>query len=431
MSQTEQNQENSLILSVRKNLENFIESINCLRETYGYSVEMLEKQREKANKVHAAFISKFVTKEKEGSICVPIEKIRQFESVKKTYHRAEKAFSLIPPTYIVSLISIYDSFYAGLVRSVYQLKPGILCNCEKAFLYRDLQNFEVLSEVKACIIDDTIEGLLRDSHTKQIDWLEKVLDIKTLKQFEGWGNFIELTERRNLFVHSDGIVSSQYLSECSKWNVSVGDLSLGAKLSVDRDYFNAAYKLLYAMAIKLSVILINKLYVEAFKKDEAVRDTLIINSVYELICDELYDVAIDVSQFALGSVFKRNAIDRIYIVLNLAQSYKWSGQQDKCLQLLQSEDTTTWKYELIIIKLTLEERYDEVYDKMKSQGNNGEILKKECYREWPIFKLIRQEEEFALVFEEIFSEKLIDDSSIIEVNKPEPEIENSISITGD
>ena len=60
--------------------------------------------------------------------------------------------------------------------------------------------------LKKIVVDDTIETLFRDSHTKHFEWIESSLDIKSLKKFEQWPNFIELTERRNLFVHSDGIV---------------------------------------------------------------------------------------------------------------------------------------------------------------------------------------------------------------------------------
>ena len=66
------------------------------------------------------------------------------------------------------------------------------------------------------MIDNTIDKLLRESHTEQINWLEKALCVDTLKKFDGWADYIELTERRNLFVHSNGVVDSQYLTECKK-----------------------------------------------------------------------------------------------------------------------------------------------------------------------------------------------------------------------
>ena len=53
------------------------------------------------------------------------------------------------------------------------------------------------------------------------------------------------------------------------------------------------------------------------------------------------------------------------------------------------------------------ENYDEVYMMMKSLGSGSDILTKEAYREWPIFKEIRKQENFKNVFEMIFAEKLI------------------------
>ena len=55
----------------------------------------------------------------------------------------------------------------------------------------------------------------------------------------------------------------------------------------------------------------------------------------------------------------------------------------------------------------MEEKYDEVYTMMQSLGSCSDILTKEAYREWPIFKEIRNQEKFKNVFEMIFSEHLL------------------------
>ena len=49
---------------------------------------------------------------------------------------------------------------------------------------------------------------------------------------------------------------------------------------------------------------------------------------------------------------------------------------------------------------------EKVYEKMRLIGNNNEELTPEHYRQWPIFKEIRKEKEFAKVFKEIFDEEL-------------------------
>lgn len=321
------------------NLDNFIENINCLRESFNYSEVMLRQQKISALNAYNKFINSYLVQDENGnkSSVIPNEKLREFHKLRKKMNRAEKASELIPPTYIISLVSLFDSFLAGLVRCVYNLKQDLLLESQQSFTYREIVKYDTTREVKKLIIDNTIDKLFRDSHKEQIQWFEKAFEVNTLKKFAGWGDFIELTERRNLFVHADGIVSGQYIEECTRNDYKLENINIGRKLKADNEYFEKSFRLLYEMAIMLTQILINKLYLgrEKFSTDTSVRDNIFINNVYELICEEHFDIAINVSKFAIGDAFKRNNKDKTFIELNLAQAYKWSGNEKECKAILQ------------------------------------------------------------------------------------------------
>ena len=393
------------------NLDNFIENINCLRESFNYSEVMLRQQKISALNAYNKFINSYLVQDENGnkSSVIPNEKLREFHKLRKKMNRAEKASELIPPTYIISLVSLFDSFLAGLVRCVYNLKQDLLLESQQSFTYREIVKYDTTREVKKLIIDNTIDKLFRDSHKEQIQWFEKAFEVNTLKKFAGWGDFIELTERRNLFVHADGIVSGQYIEECARNDYKLENINIGRKLKADNEYFEKSFRLLYEMAIMLTQILINKLYLgrEKFSTDTSVRDNIFINNVYELICEEHFDIAINVSKFAIGGAFKRNNKDKTFIELNLAQAYKWSGKEKECKAILQNLDTSAMNIDLQIPKKVLEEEYDEVYSMMKNLGKGSKILTKEAYREWPIFRKIRKQKEFEDTFEIIFGEKLL------------------------
>lgn len=393
------------------NLENFIENLNCLRESFNYSEVMLRQQKISALNAYNKFINSYLVQDENGnkSSVIPNEKLREFHKLRKKMNRAEKASELIPPTYIISLVSLFDSFLAGLVRCVYNLKQDLLLESQQSFTYREIVKYDTTREVKKLIIDNTIDKLFRDSHKEQIQWFEKAFEVNTLKKFAGWGDFIELTERRNLFVHADGIVSGQYIEECTRNDYKLENINIGRKLKADNEYFEKSFRLLYEMAIMLTQILINKLYLgrEKFSTDTSVRDNIFINNVYELICEEHFDIAINVSKFAIGDAFKRNNKDKTFIELNLSQAYKWSGKEKECKAILQNLDTSAMNIDLQIPKKVLEEEYDEVYSMMKDLGKGSKILTKEAYREWPIFRDIRKQKEFEDTFEIIFGEKLL------------------------
>lgn len=398
---------NPYLQEISDNLNKFIENINCLRETYEYSERTLLSQKKEAEKHYNDFIKAFINEET-GELDIPARHFREYLKKDRKKKRAERAMTLVPPSYLVSLVSLYDLFLAGIVRLIYRIAPDKLKESNKSFTYKDLCEYKSVQEVKVLIVDETIESLLRESHVKQFDWLEKRLDISTLKKFDEWPDFVELTERRNLFVHSDGVVSQQYLDECQKQKAKLEDgVVKGSQLEVSKDYFEKAYRILYIVGIKLTQMLAHTIYKEQYPDDTSSIDGVLITNVYDLITEELYDVAISVSKFAHENKhFAHNANDKCYILLNFAQAYKWAGHADKCKELLDKEDCTVWKDELLIPKLTLENRFDEVYVKMRSVGSGSEILTPENYRQWPIFKEIRKEPEFAKVFQEIFDEDL-------------------------
>lgn len=401
---------NPFLLEIEDNLSRFLENISCLRETYEDTERTLLRQMKGAEKQFHDLIKNFPVDSESGEMDIPVKHYREFQKKERHKKRTERALSLVPQSYLVSLVSLYDQFYAGLVRLIYRIEPDKLKESNKSFCYRDLCDYSSVQEVKVEIVDETVEELLRDSHVKQFSWLATAMGISKLNDFKEWPDFVELTERRNLFVHSDGVVSQQYITVCGNEKVNMAkDVVKGCQLNVDKDYFEKAFKTLYIVGIKLTQMLCHTVYDRQYPGEYSDIDKLLINNVYELIAEEMYDVAISVSEFAHDDKIigkKHNGHDRTFILLNYAQAYKWNGQDEKCKQMLAATDCTTWKDELLIPKLALEDKFDEVYAKMRVVGNRSDILTPENYRQWPIFKEIRKEEEFGKVFKDIFGEEL-------------------------
>lgn len=399
----------SLMQNVVDNLDIFIENINCIKDTYEFSEVTLRAHLNETTGRYKAFVHSYERKDVDGCsvIEVPDAHYREWKRLLKKKTRAERAFELVPPSYFVSLVSAYDSFFGGLVRCLYSICPEKLQEEGMTFRYRDLQQFDNLSDVRKRIIDKRVEKLLRDSHVAQIDWLAGALGVGTLKAFKGWPEFVEVTERRNLFVHANGTVSAQYIDNCKNHAALDATILEGNQLTVDKAYFDKAFKILYKMAIMLSQMLLRVKYCEkAGPICISNIDKILIENVFNLIVDHHYDVAIDVSEMVLTNPkFTHNAFDRMYIVLNYAQSYKWSGNKAKCLEILGREDWSAYTNELLIPKYTLEENYIEVYKRMRELGNCNQHITISAYREWPIFQTLREQKEFGDVFAEIFGEE--------------------------
>src|SRR5271165_3113111 len=143
------------------------------------------------------------------------------------------------------LVSQSDTYLANLVRALYRVRPDIL-NCHaKTITYQELVRLGSVESVELALIESEIESLLRGSHTEQFKWLESRFDIRLRETDDKWAQLIELTERRNLFVHANARVSSQYLKVCKQNKVHLeADCRLGSQLSASSKYFQAACSIL-------------------------------------------------------------------------------------------------------------------------------------------------------------------------------------------
>ncbi|HCC8518756.1 TPA: hypothetical protein L4O18_003836, partial [Enterobacter kobei] len=148
-------------------------------------------------------------------------------------------------------------------------------------------------------------------------------------------SFIEITERRNLFVHCNGVVSSQYMKICTENNCNIGDTKLGTALFASNTYIFNAIAIISELVIKLTHVL----WLNLFKSQE---DSLpaynsLIQLSYELLKKEKYDLCISV--LPLFSETKSKSLDEItrrYLVINLAIAYKFSNEEKNVIHCFHS-----------------------------------------------------------------------------------------------
>lgn len=392
-----------------KALNSFIENINCLYETFTYSELMLKQQKRDCNK---AIQNKLVEwgidiNREEQDVKITSDQARVVNRLIRRQNRSEAAFDLIPRSYIVSLISLFDAYIGNLIRNIYTICPEKLNSSDQKISFAELVNYNSIDEAREAIIEVKIESVLRESHHDQFDFLAKELAISTLKEFENWSHFIEITQRRNLFVHSNAFVSSQYLSVCKRHKVKgIENISKGDKLDVSREYFENAFSVFYEIAVKLSQMVLRVLLE---KKNESVieeLDTILISIIFDLIAEKRFKIAIALSDFALTPKFKHTDANRIYMILNMAQAYKWNGNNEKCAEILNKEDSSAWNNELKMAKEILLDRNEEGMHLMETIGSHSNIFDKEAYRTWPIFNKIRGTEIFKETFQRVFNEHL-------------------------
>jgi hypothetical protein len=279
----------------------------------------------------------------------------------------------------------------------------LLHSADKQIALDDLLRFGSIEEAKEYVIEKEIESVLRTSHADQFTWLEKRFKITLRENLPAWQVFIELTERRNLFVHCNGIASSQYFVVCKEHSVKVDPaLKVGDELDVDTDYFTKAYECIFEIGIKLAHVLWRKV----LPGDREEADSALNNTLYELIATRKYRLAIVLGEFAVHTLKTHDSESvRRIMVINLAQSYKWAGEKQKCLDLLEEDDWSACSDDFTQALAVLKDDFARATEVMHELGTDG--LPDEAYPYWPLLKEFRKSPEFLEAYEEVFGKKFV------------------------
>lgn len=344
-------------------------------------------------------------KDDEKKLLIPDDKFKEFLELNEKVETTALAHRLLPLNFVVSFVSQFDAYLGRIIRTMFEAIPELLNNTEKTIQLSNLLEFKNIEEAKDFVIEKEVESVLRDSHLKQFKWLEGKLGITLRTDLPSFSDFIEVTERRNLFVHCNGVVSRQYIEICQENNVSgLEKIEIGQKLNADPRYYQKCYSVLFEIGVKLGQVIWRKL-----KPNELeAADAHLNNVCYELLIKGHFKLALNLLSFATDSLKKHCDKEVEYIfTINKALAHYLSDKKDKAVEILKGEDwsATSDKFKLAIA--VLKEDFNDAIELMKSIGPNNKHLNKDAYREWPLFKTFRKRVDFKEIYEDIFGEELI------------------------
>lgn len=340
---------------------------------------------------------------------------REFMSYKAAIDSANEAAAHLPQIMVIGLISSYDAFLAQMLRVIFNVHPETILTSEKTIKFSELSKFPSMEDARKTLIDREIETIVRMSHHEQFAWMEKAFDIKLKADQQLWSAFIELCERRNLLTHTGGIVSLQYLSNCQAHGIDVEGIRIGEKLQVDGDYLQSSVAVIYEIGIKLCQTFWRKFV----KSEVELADDHLNELGYDLIHGYAYSTAESLLRF--GTNLKKHANDssRRRMVVNLANTIRLQKREDEANKLLDQEDWSAIDDQFKISVAAVRNNKSEVLSLMRSIGKNSRPSA-EAYRTWPVFRGMKEDEDFMLAFEEVFEEPLIS-SKTIKVSLPPSE----------
>jgi hypothetical protein len=398
-------------------LDAFIERIDSLAEHLKLSMLVIGATSRELRKSHQEFIRRFGVpiEGNEDWVTIPPDHHTKLHRLQKRLDRIDIAVSAVPRSFVVTLVSEFDAFLSAILRTFYSLHPESLSSSQRTMTYAELTEFPSIEAAREHVLEKDIETFLRSSHTEQFDTLENKVGISLRKNLAIWPTFIELTERRNLFVHNQGVVNRLYIDNCKRAGYDCSGVSKGDTLEVSSHYFATAHETLHELGVKLAHVLWRKLMPETDDKADA---HLAGTVMYDLLVQKRYKQVRALSEFALGT-FKKVGSDyfRKALIVNRAQAFIWDGKREEGLHVLEKQDWSAAKDEFHVCVSALKGNIDETVAFMRSLGTS-ERPGKTGYREWPVFTWARKQQPFQGAFEEIFGEPL----AVVEVSERSGEV---------
>jgi hypothetical protein len=331
-------------------------------------------------------------------------------------HCHERAISavgganLLPEVMIIGLISAFDSFLASLLRVVINKHQEIVLTSQKQITFQELLDFSSIDDARSTLIDREIEAVIRKSHHEQFDWMQHHLNVKLKEGLRVWPAFIELCERRNLFTHTGGIVSNQYLKNCIEHKCNVSSVKIGQRLEVEPSYFQRAVEIIYEIGLKLCYVLWRKF--NEVETDTA--DGRFNERCMELISARSYQLAESLLSFSRTVPRLTDNIRRMMVV-NLANAIRLQERGDEARKLLDTDDWSATNDEFAICVASVRGDIDRVLELMDDLGTRFPANQ---FREWPVFRRTRGDSRFVGKFEAIYGEPFV-----LAKEKIEPKLE--------
>lgn len=401
-------------LSFEREIDNFIKHIEAQTDIFPLVMNLITSKLVQESKLVADYIKTNELKDKEEpeseddkgmKLLIPMDKINGFIELTESVDTTELALDLLPVNFIVSFVSQYDAYLGRIIKTIFNLKPELLNNSEKNLLFSELLKFNSMDEAREFVVEKEVESVLRDSHLKQFKWLENKLNMTLRKDLPSFSSFIEITERRNLFVHCNGFVSRQYLDICKENNVeNIENITIEEKLKVTPAYFGKCYSILLEIGVKLGQVIWRKLQPEQLED----ADNHLNNVCFELLKKGHRKLALNLLTFATDTLKKHHNQEIMCIfTINKALAYYLSNKKKEATKILSGHDwsATSDKFKLAVS--VLNEDFENALKIMKGIGKSSESMPKEAYQEWPLFTEFRKRDDFKETFKEIYKEDLL------------------------
>lgn len=312
----------------------------------------------------------------------------------------QAALSILHESSIQQLVNAWEKLIADILNWYYQHNQDKITDTH-SLSYNQILQFSNLDEAKQSVIDSEVKNFLKKTTNEQLKFLNSTFNINFQSIFKDTDLLNEIILTRHLIVHYGGIATTEYINKLKKLNNgSIEHPNPGDKVVLEPSYIISSWGKIYVAGTML-IHLIAKKSLPDFHKSY---DNFINNSAYQNIQKKQLGSAIKLLEYATDTHISDTKLLWI-IKLNLAQAYKWNGEEDKCNEIL---DSSEWDVANVLFELcvsSLKNNSELFVQNLKEVARKCLLSITELY-EWPIFHTMREHNDFDQWIEEAFGYKL-------------------------
>lgn len=287
---------------------------------------------------------------------------------------------------LINICISFESFVSKMLKDIYNNFSGISSLKKRNLTFEELLKIGDIDSARNYIIDAHVDDLFRGSF---LEWINE-----TVKTFSASSSFDtnstlfnsihELYQRRNLFVHTEGIVNSYYIK-----NVPNNNFNVGEKISLTETYLNDKIKDVVELSWLLYDVYLQKKYKDKGFAFDKLNGRLLkhISSGYDVIGNIF-------NKYALEKFPEDEEVKNKLARVNYYLYCKLNGKYETIECDLQKFNVSYLSDDFKIAKCVLLET-DNYLEDVKNHIDNLDDSSFFEEIDWPIFKACKANKEIA------------------------------------
>ncbi len=396
--------EEEMTLSVDKVIESFIHRVldieDCAEKFISLAIEQYKENSDRLKSEMENCIQLLEADEQHEQHQIGVRKFRQWDREVKRHYNSQPV-EVLEKSLFISLFSAFDKYIGDLVTVLYSLNPELYKNINREVQLSEALTYSSIEEFREKMLDKEIEAIRRKSYKDQFSDLEKRFSMN-LTKFDDWSTFIEMSQRRNLFTHCDGIVSKQYLDVCKSVDYKFDSVpKIGDQLDIGNKYF---FQSCYVIA-EVAVMLGQTLWRKTMPEQTSDADSSLNSLIFDFLHMEDWKKSISLCRFSQKlPQISNDEMERLLSV-NYAIALKAIGNKKAAKNILDKKDWSATTYDFRLAYSVICEDYEESGKIMQRIGKEGELVNEMAYHDWPLFREFRERPEFFDNYESVYGYK--------------------------